>query len=312
MPTSTVTEKTEAATGGRIKVGLAFAAIYILWGSSFLAIRVAVQIVPPWFAAGVRFFTAGVILYVFSRLRGERKPSMIQWRSLAVLGALMFVATYGALFWAEQYVPSGITSVLEATLPLITMGLEVFVLRQQPFRPQMLGAVLLGFIGVFSMLFRSGSQSFGIGPCLVIIGGGCAWSLGSVLTRDLPLPSSRVLTAGAQMMLGGGALLIISLVSGELHPFPHLTAKAFWAILYLIVAASIVSFTAYVWLLGRMPATVVSSHAYVNPVVALALGYFVGGEQVTMRTLIGAFLVIASVALTLTRSSPSAECDSAG
>jgi drug/metabolite transporter (DMT)-like permease len=281
------------------RVLMAFFVIYVLWGSTFLAIRMAVLLVPPWFAAGVRFFTAGTILFLFTTLRGEQRPSLREWRSLAIIGFLMFSVTYGALFWGEQFVPSGITSVLESTLPLITVILEVFVLRQQKFRWRILFSIAIGFCGVALMLLKHDHQAFGVLPCLVILGGSVSWSLGSVLTRSLPLPASRVLTAGAEMMLGGGLLLVLSAASGELHPFPHLPAKAVFSLLYLIVAGSLVGFTAFVWLLGRMPASKVASHAYINPIVAIALGYFVASEQVTIRTLLGAALVIGSVFLTM-------------
>jgi drug/metabolite transporter (DMT)-like permease len=196
-------------------------------------------------------------------------------------------------------VPSGVTSVLEATLPLLTLALEVFVLRRQTFSLSLLIAVALGFGGIGLMLFRNSGQQFAVLPCLVILGGSASWSLGSVLTRSLTLPSSRVLTAGAEMLLGGVGLLILSVASGELHSLHGVPAKAIWAVLYLIVAASLVAFTAYVWLLGRKSATLVSSHAYVNPIVAILLGHFLGGEVITARTLEGAAIVILSVALTL-------------
>lgn len=277
----------------------AFFAIYVIWGSTFLAIRTAVLLAPPWFCAGVRFFTAGVILYVFARLRGVAGPTLKEWRGLAVIGVLMFSVTYGALFWGEQFVPSGITSVLEATLPLFAVLLEVFVLRQQRFRWRVLLALAVGFCGVALMMFKSGPRGYGVWPCVVILGGSAAWSLGAVLSRSLTLPKSRLVTAGAEMMLGGGLLLVLSLASGELHPFPAIPMKAALALVYLIVAGSLIGFTAFVWLLRRMPASVVSSHAYVNPVVAIALGYFMAGEEITVRTLLGAGLVVGSVVLTL-------------
>jgi len=301
MASSPVRQK---AIGARydFRVILAFFAIYVIWGSTFLAIRTAVLVAPPWFCAGVRFFVAGTILFAFARLRGTRGPSPREWRSLAIIGMLMFAVTYGALFWGEQYVPSGITSVLEATLPLMTVLLEVFVLRQQMFRWRVLIAVAIGFCGVAVMMSRgghSGSASFGVFPCLVILGGSASWSLGAVLTRSLPLPKSRLVTAGAEMMLGGAVLLALSLASGELHPFPVIPPRAAFALVYLIVAGSLVGFTAFVWLLARMPASRVASHAYVNPIVAVALGYFVASEQITLRTLVGAGLVVGSVVLTL-------------
>jgi drug/metabolite transporter (DMT)-like permease len=300
METSGVIDKLPA---GRVRidvrVGLAFFAIYFLWGATFLAIRVAVLEIPPFFTAGLRFFTAGAFLYLVQRVRGQPAPSALQWRGIAVIAVCMFVVTYGALFWAEQFVPSGITAVIEATLPITAMILEVFIFRRQPFHWRMLAAVSLGFCGIALLLLKNTGQSFGVFPCVVILAGSVAWTLGAVLTRSMPLPQSVPLAAGAEMMLGGAVLLAISAVTGELHPFPNIPLRAGVALLYLIIGGSLVGFTAYVWLLARMPATRVASHAYVNPLVAVALGYFVAGEELTMRMLFAAVLVVASVFLIL-------------
>jgi drug/metabolite transporter (DMT)-like permease len=298
MATTTVIEAPVSTRPG-IRVFFAFFAIYVFWGMSFLAIRIAVQEVPPLFAAGTRFFIAGVLLYGFMRLRGQARPTGAQWRSLVLVALLMFVAEYGLLFWAEKYVPSGIASVLEATLPLVTLVIETLLLRQQRFHWRLLISTLLGFCGVGVLLLHGGEQQFGVLPCVAILAGGTAWALGSVLNRSLDLPESTPLTAGAAMMLGGGMLLGLSASFGEMHPLPHVSMRAVWALLYLIVCGSLLGYTAFVWLLARMPATRVSSHAYVNPVVAVALGYFVAGEIVTTRTLIGTALVLLSVFLIL-------------
>jgi drug/metabolite transporter (DMT)-like permease len=268
------------------RVILAFAAIYVLWGSTYLAIRIAVQQVPPFFAAGIRFFIAGALLYAVMRLCGRPAPTRKEWGSLLLIGTLMFV------------VPSGFTSVLEATLPIITIALEVFVFRQQRFRWSLLVAIVVGFMGVLLLLLRN-PQHMAILPCVAILGGGTAWSLGAVLTRSLALPKSKGITAGAEMWMGGAILLVLSALTGEMHPFPHVSAKAVGAIAYLVVAGSLLGFSAFVWLLGRMPATRVASHAYINPVVAVALGYFFAGEAVTTRMLCGTALIVASVALIL-------------
>jgi drug/metabolite transporter (DMT)-like permease len=281
-----------------LRVLLAFTAIYVLWGATFLAIRIAVLEIPPFFSSGVRFLIAGALLYVVMRLRGQPSPSAKEWRSIATIALCMFVATYGALFWGEQYVPSGITAVIEATLPITTVALEVFVFRQQPFRWRTLAAVALGFSGVAWLLIRSDQPFPGL-PCIVILAGGVAWSLGAVLTRSLPRPKSVPLAAGAQMMLGGAVLLALSQATGELHSFPHISLRAGLALAYLIVAGSLLGFTAYVWLLARMPATQVASHAYVNPLVAVALGYFVAGEALTVPMMLASALVLASVLLIL-------------
>ena len=281
-----------------LRVFLAFTAIYVLWGSTYLAIRVAVQLVPPLFAAGVRFFFAGTLLYAVMRFCGRPRPTGKEWTSLLTLGSLMFVVTYGAVFWAEKYVPSGLTSVLEATLPLITIALEVFVFRQQRFRWTLLIPIAVGFVGVLLLLLHN-PQHIPILPCAAILVGGTAWSLGAVLTRSLPLPKSKGITAGAEMMIGGAILLILSALAGEMHPFPQVSAKAAGALLYLVIAGSLLGFSAFVWLLGRMPATRVASHAYINPVVAVALGYFFAGEVITTRMLLGTALIVSSVALIL-------------
>jgi drug/metabolite transporter (DMT)-like permease len=301
MVTSSVTSTLPriAVPGIDIRLVLAFFAIYVLWGATFLAIRVAVLEVPPFLIAGLRFFVAGSLLYGFMRLRGEASPTPAEWRSIGLMALFMFVATYGALFWAEQYVPSGITSVIEATLPITTLTLEVFVFRQQPFRWKMLGSVVVGFGGVVVLLVNNGDRSFAVLPCLVIMASGVAWSLGAVLIRSMPLPRSRPLTAGGAMMLGGIVLLALSRLSGEANPLPYIPLRAALALLYLIVGGSLIAFTAYVWLLSRMPATRVASHAYVNPVVALGLGYFLAGEELTLRTLLACLLIVVSVSLIL-------------
>lgn len=288
-----------SAPGIDIRVLLAFFAIYVLWGATFLAVRVAVLEVPPFLVAGLRFFLAGSLLYGFMRMRGEPSPSPAEWRSIGLMALFMFVATYGALFWAEQYVPSGITSVIEATLPITTLTLEVFVFRQQPLRWRMLGAVAVGFGGVVTLLVKNGERDFEVLPCLVILASGVAWSLGAVLMRSMPLPRSRPLAAGGAMMLGGLVLLSLSRLFGEANPLPYIPLRAGLALLYLIVGGSLIAFTAYVWLLARMPATRVASHAYVNPLVALALGYFVAGEELSARTLIASIFIVLSVFLIL-------------
>jgi drug/metabolite transporter (DMT)-like permease len=303
MADSTVTIRAEdkGSQSFRVRLFLAFFAIYVLWGTTFLAIRIAVEELPPLFAAGARFFTAGVLLYAFMRFKGEVKPTLMQWRSLTIMALLMFVAEYGPLFWAEKYVPSGVVSVLAATLPILTLILEMFILRQQRMRPMLAVATILGFIGVAVLLIPGGKQHLALVPCLAILAGATTWALGSVLTRSMNLPKSRPVTAGAAMMIGGAILLALSAGFGEMHPFPHISLRAIGALLYLIVFGSLLAFTAFVWLLGHMPATRVSSHAYVNPIVAVALGYFMAGEVITTRILAGTALVLVSVFLILRR-----------
>lgn len=276
---------------------LAFAAIYRVWGSTFLVIRVAVLEVPPLLASGTRFLIAGALLYGAMRLRGSAAPTGAQWRTLAITALCMFVVTYGLLFWAEQYVPSGLTSVIEAMLPVTAATLEVFVFRQQAFSWRTAGALALGSGGVAWLLLGSAAQAVPVLPCLSILLAGTAWSLGAVRTRSLPRPTSAFLTAGGQMMLGGAVLLALSCLGGEARTLTHVPLRAVLALAYLIVAGSLISFTAFVWLLARMPATRVASHAYVNPLVAVLLGCLLGGEVFTPRMLCAAALILCGVVL---------------
>lgn len=282
-----------------LQVILAFFAIYCLWGTTFLAIRIAVAEVPPLLAAGLRFFTAGVFLYGLMRLRGEARPTLIQWRNLAFIGLVMFVADYGPLFWAEKYLSSGVASVLAATVPLITILMEILIFRQQPFRWSLLATALLGFVGVTVLMLPGNTQQIAWRPSLAVLLGTTGWCLGSVLQRQMTLPASRAVTSGAAMMIGGAALLLLSACFGELHPLPHISLRAGLAIGYLVTCGSLLGFTAFVWLLARMPASKVASYAYVNPVVAIALGHFFAGEILTVRILSGAALVLMSVFLIL-------------
>jgi drug/metabolite transporter (DMT)-like permease len=301
MSDSVVTNPAVLPTEGsfRLRMIAAFFAIYFLWGTTFLAIRVAVEELPPLFAAGTRFFLAGMVLYAFMRARGTASPSARQWRNLALIALMMFVAEYGPRFWAEKFVPSGIVSVLAATIPILTLIAEMLILRQQRFRWSVALSSLIGFVGVGILLLRGNGQTFALVPCFAVLAGSLSWSVSSVLSRSLDLPKARPMTAGATMMLGGVGLLALSAGFGEMHPFPHVSLRAAGALLYLIVFGSLVAFTAYVWLLAHMPATRVSSYAYVNPIVAVALGHFLADEPITGHTLAGTGLVLLSVFLIL-------------
>ncbi|HEY3939609.1 MAG TPA: EamA family transporter [Bryobacteraceae bacterium] len=297
-------QMTEPSTGEarrriRIQVLLAFFAIYFIWGSTYLAIRVAVETVPPFLAAGLRFFLGGAALYLWSRWRGVPAPSKLEWRNLMIVGALMFLLAYSGLFWAEKTVPSGVASVLVAMIPLWTAFLEIFVLRKEHFRWPLVAAFLIGIVGVAILTRNPSAGRLNILACLVLVGCSISWSIGTVISKTLALPLSKLISASGQMLIGGGMLLLLSALAGELKPLPHISLKAAYAIGYLIVAGSIVAFTAYVWLLGRLPATTVTSYAYVNPVVALLIGHWLGQERLGIRTLLGATLVLASVLLIL-------------
>ncbi len=186
-----------------------------------------------------------------------------------------------------------------ATIPVWTALFEIFVFKKEKIRLPLILAICLGLVGVATLASVSGAGQSKLLACLAILGSEISWSFGTVLSKSMRLPSSKLMSAGGQMMIGGLMLLVASASVGELHPFPHLSPRAIFSLLYLIVAGSLVAFTAYMWLLGRMPATKVASYAYVNPVIALAIGWALGGEPLTARTIFGTGLVLASVMLLL-------------
>jgi len=283
----------------RARLFFSFFAVYVIWGTTFLAIRIAVEELPPLFAAAARFFTAGILLYAFMRFRGEAAPTPRQWRNLGIVALFLFVAEYAPLFWAEKFVPSGVVSVLAATIPILTLIAEALILREKHLKPGTIIATLIGFSGVAILLLRGADRTFGLLPCFAVLAGSICWAVGSVFNRSMDLPKSRPVTAGATMMLGGIGLFALSTGFGELHPLPHISMRAIWALLYLIVFGSLVAFTAYVWLIGHMSASRVSSYAYVNPIIAVGIGHFWANEPITPRILTGTALVLVSVFLIL-------------
>jgi drug/metabolite transporter (DMT)-like permease len=296
----------EAASAPRAwKVLLAFAIIYLVWGSTFLAIRVGVREVPPFLLAGLRFLIAGLILFAWMRAKGTVSPTPREWFSATLLAVLIFVLDYGLLFWAERRVPSGIAAVMMATIPVFMTLSEILFLKTQRLTPRLGAALLVGIGGVLVLVSRS--ISFGDSPidtigAVALIVAAIGWSVGSALTRKLPLPPSKAMSSGAQMFAGGVLLMLTSAALGEFHGFrvQVVSLKAWLALAYLIVAGSIVAFTAYVWLIHHESPTKVGTYAYVNPVVAVLLGYFLGGEGLSLRTIVGTMLVLVSVVVITT------------
>lgn len=293
----------ERGTGAAydFKTILAFAAIYIVWGSTFFAIRILVETVPAFLAAGLRFAIAGLLLFGWLRIRGASRLTRPEWNNAFILGGLLFLVPYAGLFWAEKTLPSGVASVLVATIPLWTVFLEAVVFKAHRLPPVQLVAIGIGFAGVVIVGTggdRSGAR-FSAVPCFALMASTVSWSLGTVISKRLTLPQSKAMSSGAQMVAGGALLLLFSVLVGDLHPLPRINFSAALALIYLITAGSIAGFTAYTWLLGRMPATTVASYAYVNPVVALLLGYTFGGEAISRQTLWGSAIILASVILLL-------------
>ena len=282
------------------KVLLAFAIIYFVWGSTYLAIRVGVREIPPFLMAGMRFLVAGIVLYAWMRAKGTPSPTAREWSGATLLAVLIFVLDYGLLFWAERRVPSGIAAVMLTTIPVFMTLSDIWIIKTQRLTARLGAALITGIVGVAVLVNRSGS--FGDTP--IDTGGACAlivaaisWSLASALTRKVPLPSAKTMSSGIQMLAGGVLLTLAATLLGEFRGFrmQAVSARAWLALAYLIVAGSIVAFTAYVWLIHHESPTKVGTYAYVNPVVAILVGYFFGGEAIGLRTMVGSVLVLLSV-----------------
>lgn len=288
----------------------AFAAIYLIWGSTYLAIRFAIETLPPFLMAGVRFLVAGGILYGFARARGLAKPTPRQWGGAAVVGGLLLLGGNGGVVWAEQYVASGLVALVVATEPLWVALFDW--LRPgggRPSRPTVLG-MLVGFAGVFVLVGPEGATGTGIAwlPALVVLFAGGSWALGSIYSLRAPLPPSPLVATGAEMLTGGALLAVAGLVHGDVAAFDPaaVSLRSLLAMGYLIVFGSLIAFSAYVWLLRVASPSRAATYAYVNPVVAVFLGWLLAGEPLTPRIGVAAALVVAAVVLVTMGKAPGA------
>ena len=294
--------KAVAARPSTWKLLAAFAVIYLVWGSTFLAIRICVQEIPPLLCAALRFVLAGVVLFAYTRFKREPFPTRVEWLAVAPIAFLMFAVDYGLLFWAEQRTASGIAAVLLATIPAFTALAEILILRTRKLTVQLALALTAGLAGVAILTLHSvniaGTPVKPVSAAALILGA-ISWSIASALTRKLPLPASKLTNSAAQMTLGGLMLLFISAIRGELLDFSPaaVSPAAWWSLLYLILAGSVLAFTTYVWLLHHESPTKVSTYAYVNPVVAVLLGYFFADEALGPRTILGTVFIIAGVVI---------------
>lgn len=285
----------------RLKIILAFFLIYVIWGSTYLAIRVGIESMPPLMMAGTRFLIAGMILYCFMRFRGAERPRLVHWLSAGFIGVLLLVVGNGVVVCAEKTVPSGLTSLILAIVPIYVALINW--LRPRGTTP---GArTILGLItGIAGMVLLIGPAALvgAHGPSLaagtgILFLSSLSWAAGSVISQSLRLPKSPFLGTAMQMLVGGAVLSIISLITGEFTHFQAaaLTARSLWALAYLIVFGSLVGFTAYIWLLHKVRPERVATYAYVNPVIAVFLGWALGGEAVSTGTLVSACIIVFAV-----------------
>ena len=297
----------------RAQIIAAFASIYLVWGSTYLAIRYAIETIPPFTMGGVRFLVSGVMLYVWARYRGAPTPTRLHWRNAAIAGAFLLLGGNGAVVWAEQFVPSGLTALLVSILPFWLVIIEwARPPRRRPSGLVLVGLVL-GFVGIIVLIGPGNLGGDGDIPllgALVLILGSLSWAIGSFWSRDAELPISGLLTTGMEMLAGGALLFMVGVVSGELSDFDiqRVSRDSAIGLLYLITFGSLIGFTSYIWLLDKVSPAILGTYAYVNPIVAVLLGWAIAGETLSIRTGVAAAIVICAVALiTSARSSTTAQ-----
>jgi drug/metabolite transporter (DMT)-like permease len=285
----------------RWRIVLGFLAIYLIWGSTYLAIRFTIESIPALISAGIRFLAGGGMLYVYARWRGAVPATKLQWRNAAVTGLLLVVGGTGTVTWAEQYVPSGLAALMIAAMPFWLVLIEW--LRRDGVKPtpSVVMGLILGFIGIVILIgpiqLAAGGQMGLIGTMVLLLAT-LSWASGSSYSRHIDLPESKLLSVGIQMLAGGVVLVLLAGVSGEFPKvnFDAMTMKSIGGLLYLTFVGSI-AFAAYVWLLKVASPAKVATYAFVNPVVAVFLGWLLGGEQLSSRTLLAAAVIVSAVAV---------------
>jgi drug/metabolite transporter (DMT)-like permease len=284
----------------QMKLLAAFASVYFIWGSTYLGIRIAIETIPPLLMAGIRFIIAGSLLYLWGVFRGHERPTFAHWKSTAIIGLMLLLVGNGGLSWSEQLIPSGVAALLVAVSPLWFILLEWMQGGIKPTAGVFLG-LFLGTFGIIVLIDPAnlvGGMSINILGALVLLGSSICWAVGSIYSRRAKLPSSPALANGMEMLIGGVGLLIVSAVIGEWSAFrpAGITTRSLLAVSYLIVFGSIIGFSSYVWLLRATTPARASTYAYVNPIVAVLIGWLVAGETLSGRVLIAAALIIAAVA----------------
>ncbi len=282
-------------------LALAFAAVYIIWGSTYLGIRVAIETIPPFLMVGVRFFAAGAILFAWSLWRGDPLPRAVHWRSAAIIGALLLVSGNGLLAWGEKTIPSGVAALIVGTVPLWMVILEA--LRPSGDRPgkAVILGLALGTVGIAVLVGPGdlGKPLDGAGATAILVAA-LSWAAGSIYSRSAPLTSSTLQNVGMEMLAGGMLLGLVSVSLGESVEWAAVSARSLWALVYLSVVGGLVGYSAYLWLLKVSTPAKVATYAYVNPVVAVILGWAVAGEVVDRRVVLAGAAVLAAVILITT------------
>jgi drug/metabolite transporter (DMT)-like permease len=284
----------------RWKIVLAFLAVYLCWGMTYLAMRIAVEDMPPHLMSGARFLVAGLVLYLWTRQRGDPKPSAVEWRAAAIVGAFLLLGGNATVAWAEQQVPSGLAAVLIAVAPIWMVAFEWARGGPSP-GARVIAGLLLGLAGVALLVSphgHSGTQVNLIGAVMLVLAS-ASWAWGSVVSKSAQLPKSPFLGTSMEMIAGGVLLLLTAAAAGQFAQFrpSQVSTEAILSWLFLVIFGSLVGFTAYIWLLGVTSIAKAGTYAYVNPIVAVFLGWAILDEPVTGRTLIAALVILIGVAL---------------
>jgi drug/metabolite transporter (DMT)-like permease len=284
----------------RVRIIVAFAAVYVVWGSTYLFIKYAVDAIPPFLLGFIRFALSGGILYLAARLRGASKPTSYEWKMAAISGVLMLGVGNGAVIWSVQTLPSGITALIVSSVPIWIVVIDW--LRGKRPRQAVLIGVALGFVGMAILIGPRafvGQGSLDAVATGILLAGSIGWAAGTLVTRGSTRPGSPLVFSALQMLAASGAMLIMAVVMGEPASFSvrSITPRAAWSIVFLVFAGSIVGFTAYVYLLGVVSAAKAATYAYVNPVIAVLLGWLFLDEPIGMRTLVAAAVILGGVAI---------------
>ena len=283
----------------RVKVALALLTVYIIWGSTYLAIRIVEESLPPFFMAGTRFVLAGAILYAWMRLRGNSCESKSDWGRAFVVGGFMLLGGHGAVVWAEQWVPSGLTSLLVGTVPL-WMAFSDWLWNKHRPDLKVVAGLALGFVGVILLaggVEGLGASSVDVSGAVILVFGALLWANGSLYSRSTKFSGLGLLGTGLEMVAGGVLLLVASLVAGEWSRvrLDLISTRSLVAWIYLVVFGALLAFSCYIWLLKVASTTRVSTYAYVNPIVALLLGWAIAQEPITTRNMLAAVVILSSV-----------------
>lgn len=291
-----MSESEQKAT--RAGILAALAAVYVIWGSTYLAIRFAVETLPPLLMAGVRFTIAGAIMYGWRRAIGFPRPTASQWRAAAVVGGLMLLGGNGGVVWAEQWVESGTAALIVASVPLWMVLLDWLRPGGKAPRPSVWAGVLVGLAGVALLMGGPDAGERYMAGWVVLVLASISWAIGSLYSRSASLPAP-LLATGMQMLTGGGLLLLVGLLMGEAGGIDpaSFSLRSILALVYLIIFGSLIGFSSYVWLLRVTQPAIASTYAYVNPVVAVFLGWLLAGERLTPRIALASAIIVGAVAL---------------